>query len=50
MEQILSAYCLPKETVSAIMMLNKNTNALVRLFDGVINFFDIVAGVMLEDT
>ena len=39
MERILPAYGLPKETVTAIMMLYGNTY-----------FFDIVAGVLQGDT
>ena len=44
MEQILQANGLPKETVSAIMMLYKNTKVNVHLLDE--DFFDIVAGVL----
>ena len=48
-EQILQAYELLKETVSAIMMLHKNTKAMVRSSeDGDINI-GIVAGVLLGD-
>ena len=50
MEQILLAYGLPKETVVAIMMLYKNTNIKVCSLDGDTDFFDIVAGVLQEDT
>ena len=38
--------CLPKETVTAIMMLDKNTKAIVCLLDGETDFFNIIA----EDT
>ena len=34
MEQILLAYGLPKETITAIMMLYKNTKVKVRSSDG----------------
>ena len=50
MEQILLAYGLPKETVIAIMMLYKNTKVKVCSPDGDTDFFDIVAGVLQEDT
>ena len=45
MEQILLAYGQPKETVAAIMILNRNTKVKVRSPDG-----DIVAGVLQGDT
>ena len=50
MEQILLAYGLPKETVAAIMILNRNTIAKVRSPDGDTEYFDIVAGVLQGDT
>ena len=50
MEQILLAYGLPKETVAAVMMLYKDTRALVRSPDGDTDYFDIVAGVLQGDT
>ena len=50
MEQILLAYGLPRETVAAIMMLNKNTKVKVRSSDEDPDFFDIVAGVLQGDT
>ena len=50
MEQILRAYGLSKETVTAIMMLYKNTKVKVRSPDGDRDFFDIVAGVLQENT
>ena len=50
MEEILHAYGLPRETVSAIMMLYKNTRAKVRSPDGDTDFFDILAGVLQGDT
>ena len=43
MEQIIFAYSLPKETVTAMMMLYKST-------DNDTNFFDTVAGVLQGDT
>ena len=46
MEQILLAYGQPKETVAAIMMLNRNTKVKVRSLDGDTDDFDIVAGVL----
>ena len=50
MEQILHAYGLPKENITAIMMLYKNTKVKVRSPDGDTNYFDIVAGVLQGDT
>ena len=50
MERILLAYGLPKETVAAIMMLYKNTKVKVCSPDGDTDYFDIVAGVLQEDT
>ena len=50
MEQILLTYSLPREAITAIMMLYKNTKVKVRSPDGNIDFFDIVAGVMQGDT
>ncbi len=50
MEQILLANGLPKETVAAIMILYRNTKVKVRSLDGDIDYFDIVAGVLQEDT
>ena len=50
MEQILLNYSLPKETVAAIMMLYKNSKVKVFSLDGNIEFFDIVAGVLQENT
>ena len=34
MEQILLTYCLPKETVVAMMILNRNTKVKLRSPDG----------------
>ena len=50
MEQIQLAYGLPKETVAARMMLNRNTKVKVRSPDGDTDYFDIVAGVQQGDT
>ena len=50
MEQILLAYGLPKETVAAMMILNRNTKLKVRSPDGDADYFDIVAGVLQGNT
>ena len=50
MEQILLAYGLPKETIAAITILNRNTKVKVRSPDGDTEYFDIVAGVLQGDT
>ena len=50
MEQILLAYGLPKQTVTAIMMLHKNTKPMVLSPNGDTDFFEIVAGVLQGDT
>ena len=50
MEQILLAYGLPKVTVTAIMMLDKNTKVKLRSPDGYTDFFNIVADVLQGDT
>ena len=50
MEQILRAYCLPKETVAAITILYRNTKVKIRSPDGDTEYFDIVAGVLQGDT
>ena len=50
MEQILLAYSLAKETVAAIMILNRNTKVKVRSPDGDTDYFDIVAWVLEGDT
>ena len=49
-EQILLAYGLPKEIVTAIMMLYRNKKVKVRLPNGDTDYFDIVAGVLQGDT
>ena len=50
MEQILLAYGLPKETVAALTILNRNTKVKVRSPDGDTEYFDIVAGILQGDT
>ena len=50
MEQILLAYGLPKEIVATIMILYKNTKAMVCSSDWDTDYFDIVAGVLQRDT
>ena len=50
MEQILLAYGLPKETVAAITILDRNTKVKIRSPDGDTEYFDIVAGVLQGDT
>ena len=50
MEQILLAYGQPKETVTAIMILYRNTKVKVRSPDVDTDYFDIVAGLLQEDT
>ena len=50
MEQILLAYGLPKETITAIMIPYTNTKVKVRSPDGDTDYFDIVAGVLQRDT
>ena len=49
MEQILLAYGIPKETVTAITILFRNTKVKVRSPDGDTDYFDIVAGVLQGD-
>ena len=46
---MLLVYGLFKETVTAIMMLNKNTKPMLRSPDGDADVFDIVAGVLQKD-
>ena len=50
LENILHAYDISQETISAIMMLYKNTQAKVRSPDGDTEFFDVLAGVLQDDT
>ena len=49
-EQILFAYSLPKETLTTIMTLYKNTKAMVHSPNGKSNYFNIVAGVFQRDS
>ena len=49
MEQILLAYGLPKETVTAIMIFYKDTNKMVCTPDSNIDFFDIVTRILQGD-
>ena len=42
-------YVLPKENVTTMIMLYKNTKAMVHSSDSDTNFFDIVAGGLQED-
>ena len=50
MEQILLGTGMPKETVAAITILYRNTKVKVRSSDGDTYYFDIVAGVLQENT
>ena len=50
MEQILLAYGLPKETVTAMMIHYRNTKVKVCSPDGDTDYFDIVAAVLQGDT
>ena len=50
MKQILLVYVLPKETVTAIMMLYKSMKVKFHSLNGDIDFFDIVASVLQEHT
>ena len=45
-DSILLGYGLAKETVAAIMMIYKNSKALVRSPDGDTNSFNIITGVL----
>ena len=49
-EQILVAYSLPKESVAAIMILNKNTKGNIRSSNGDTHFIDIVVDAQQRDT
>ena len=50
MEQILLAHGILKETVTAIMILYRNTKVKVRSPDGDTDYFDIIAEVLQRDT
>ena len=49
-KQILQAYGFSKETVTVIIMLYKDIEAMVHLPDGDTDYFDIFAGILQEDT
>ena len=49
MEQILLAYGIPRETVTAITILYRNTKVKVCSLDGDTEYFDIVAGILQGD-
>ena len=50
MEQIFLVFSIPKETVTAIIMLYKTTKVKVHSPDGDTDFFDIVACVLQGNT
>jgi hypothetical protein len=50
LEKIMVAYERPRETVSGIMILYKDSRAMVKSPDGDTNVFDIVSGVLQGDT
>ena len=50
MEKIILAYGIPKEIVTAIMILYRNTKSVVRSQDDDTELFDILAGVLQGDT
>ena len=50
MEQILLADGLPKETLTAILILYRNTKVKMCSPDGDTDYFDIVAGVLQGNT
>ena len=50
MEQIIPAYGLPKETVTAIRMLYKKMKIKFDSPDGDTNFFEIIAGILQGNT
>ena len=50
MAEILLACGLSQETVTAVIMLNKDTKAKVHSPDGETGFFDLVAGGLQGDT
>ena len=50
MEQILLVYGLPKETVTAIMIVYRNTQVKERSPEGDTYYFDFAAGVLQRDT
>ena len=50
MEQILLTYGLSQRTVTAVMIVYKNTKAMIRLLYDDTEFFDIISGVLQDDT
>ena len=50
MEEILLANTFPKDTVTAIITIYKNMKAKIHSSDGDTKLFNIVAGVLQEDT
>ena len=50
MEQILLAFGPSKETITAVIMLYKDIKAMVHSLNNNADFFDIVTGVLQEDT
>ena len=50
MEKMLIVYGLPRETIIAIMMLNKNTKVKFCSLDGNTEFFDTIAGMLQGKT
>ena len=50
MDNILIIYGIPKDIVNAIMMLYRNTSAMVRSPDGDTPYFEITTGVLQGDT
>jgi len=50
LEEIILSYSIPQETISAVMMLYRNSHSMVRSPDGDIKFFNIIAGVLQGDT
>ena len=50
LEEIMLAYGIPQEIVSANTMLYKKSRCMVRSPDDDTEFFDIVAGVLQGDT
>ena len=49
MEGVFLAYGVPKETVTELMMLNKDTKAMVHLPNSDTDFFEDVSGVFQGD-
>ena len=50
MEQILQAYCLPKESFTAILILYKYIKAMVHSSNGDTTFPEIFAGILQRNT